>query len=55
MIAHKSRLTRITPPAPGGLGLIRTVDFAKLRNKRLACKACDGKVCVGRCRFEKTH
>ena len=33
----------------------RQVDAAKLRAKRLSCKTCDGKVCVGRCRFEKVQ
>ncbi len=31
----------------------RYVDMAKVRAKRLCCRTCDGKGCVGRCRFEK--
>ena len=33
----------------------RQVDANKLRTKRLGCKTCDGKGCVGRCRFEKLN
>jgi len=33
----------------------RQVDFHKLRTKRLSCKICANKVCVGRCKFEKLN
>ena len=33
----------------------RQIDANKLRAKRLRCKTCDGKFCVGRCRFEKLN
>jgi hypothetical protein len=43
-------LYRVTSSANDSLGVIRA---AKIRNKGLKCKTCDGKVCVGRCRFGK--
>ena len=54
-IAHKSTGNRLTPPPPAPLGFVRTIDTAKLRAKRLSCKTCNNKICVGRCRFEKVH
>lgn len=34
---------------------VRRVDVRKLHAKRITCKTCDGKACVGRCKFEKIH
>ena len=31
------------------------VEMAKVRAKRLSCRTCDGKGCIGRCRFEKVN
>ena len=52
-LSRSPNLNRITPAEPSQFGLIR--ETSTLRTKRLTCKTCDGKVCVGRCRFEKTH
>jgi len=54
MTARNSNLTRITAPAPS-LGMLRGPNLAKVRAKRLTCKTCRDKVCVGRCRFAKTN
>lgn len=45
-LAHQSGLAHSS---------FRRVDPAKLRAKRLNCKTCDGKGCVGRCHFEKVN
>ena len=52
--ANPNRLTRpgVTTYHPI---LMRVEQVAKLRAKRSRCQACDGKVCVGRCKFPKTH
>ena len=34
---------------------LRTLQSAKPARKRLHCKVCDGKICVGRCKFEKVN
>jgi hypothetical protein len=55
-LSRSPNLQRINPPAPSHLSLLRATEASKLRAKRTAgCKTCEGKVCVGRCRFEKIH
>ncbi len=54
-IVHISKLRPVTPLAPSHLGLLRASEVAQSRTKTLRCKTCGGKICVGRCRFEKNN
>jgi hypothetical protein len=61
MLSNRPTPRHTTHPADmryqAGLGHspFRQVDPNKLRAKRLSCKTCDGKGCVGRCRIEKLN
>jgi len=34
---------------------IQPATLEKLRAKRVTCTTCDGKGCIGRCKFSKPH
>jgi hypothetical protein len=43
------------PSAVASHTRVQPAVIEKLRTKRITCITCDNKVCVGRCRFRKSH
>jgi hypothetical protein len=56
MLRATPNIFQITPPgAIAHHAKIQTATIEKLRVKRITCTTCDGKGCIGRCKFRKPH
>ena len=56
MLRQSSDLFQITQPAAVAHDAkVRPAAIEKLRTKRILCTTCGNKVCVGRCRFQKSN
>jgi hypothetical protein len=54
MLQRSSNLFQINQPgAIAHRAKIQPATIEKLRQKRVECTTCDGKGCVGRCKFRK--